>query len=380
MMEYKLGELEGIFEKIQEIIKKFEEINLYNKIYTFFLANNDRLTIKISSNNISHLLGINTDVLKLSGYYNGNCSYEVLKNFIGGGAYKLNKLHNEGHISYNSIFSQYINTKIDFLLENIKFSVNETEFVCKYNSERSFNSSDKTNKYDYIIVRKLSDDKYGVICLTKDNFEYVAMSNQVFSYKEELDVFLQDNICNQEITILNALSFKNNSYGEPNNFYLPLKLFIEKLNNARNIKRDFMCIVDTSSALEYHLKKYMASNKEKNLESENISSICDSLKSGRLIDTNMFSNEDIKTIIDSYNEFICNKDKIDTSGNALNYQKIKDELLKKSERIKELELEISNLKKLNEIKEEENIKLKNTVNDFEQTKEDIIMLLKKPEI
>lgn len=75
-MNYSYGELEEIFYKIENILNKIENINLDERTYLLFLANNDKIKVKINFLNIAHLLGINTEQLKLTGYYNGSNSYE----------------------------------------------------------------------------------------------------------------------------------------------------------------------------------------------------------------------------------------------------------------------------------------------------------------
>ena len=104
-MNYNLGELEKLFEKIQDVIKYIEIISLSEKRFTLYLANGEKIKIQINKECIPHLLGINTDHLKLSGRYKGNTSYEILKNFLDEGAYKLTRLQSTGQINYDVLFS-----------------------------------------------------------------------------------------------------------------------------------------------------------------------------------------------------------------------------------------------------------------------------------
>lgn len=378
-MNYSYGELEEIFYKIENILNKIENINLDERTHLLFLANNDKIKVKINFLNIAHLLGINTEQLKLTGFYNGSNSYEILKDFVKKGAYQLHKLNKDNVLSYKSIFSPYIESKIDGFLENIKFNINETCFLCKYNSERSFTSSNKTQKYDYIIVKKLFDDRFGVICLVKNKYDYAPMSNQIFETKEALDEFLKENICNQEITILNGLSFKYDDYSEPKKFNLPLKLLIDKLNETQLIKKDFSCIIDTSYTLSFHLNKYLESNLHNDFETQNVDKLCKLITEGKFVDSNRIHNTNIKKIIDSYNEYVCKKDNINTN-NTENYQKLKDELRDKKNKIIELEQSIQRLQKENELVLNENSEMNEKLLEFDCTRNSVIELLKKPKI
>lgn len=60
-MQYNLSELE-------DILNNIEEIKLNEKTFLLYLANDDKVKVKINFLNVAHLLGINTEQLKLSGF------------------------------------------------------------------------------------------------------------------------------------------------------------------------------------------------------------------------------------------------------------------------------------------------------------------------
>lgn len=377
-MDYNLSELESIFNEIENVLDYVDRIELEEKSYILFLANNDRLKVKINKENIAHLLGINTDYLKNTGHYNGFNSFEILQNFIKKGAYKLNELKKSGIAQLNQVFSGYVDRKAKNFIKNMKFDIFNVDFMCKYNSERSYTSSYKNQKFDYIMVKTLSEDVYGVLCLVKNRFEYVPMSSQIFIGKEELDTFLQENIVNQEITLLNGISYKDYSYNDAKIYNLVLPLFFQKIENLKDLKNDFNCIIDTTQSLIYHLKKYMESNTNKDKQSVILKNICEQIKQGKLIDKDIIQDESIIGLIDSYNNFICNKDSIDTKDNKENYITLKEELKEKKNKILELEETISMLKSNNEKLLTKNETLEKQINDFDITRNEVIELLKKP--
>lgn len=347
-MKFNLGELEALFEKINDFINYLELIKLENKSFLLFLANGDKVKVKINSNYIPHLLGINTDILKNTGYYSGSNSFEILKNFINSGAYKFYNLYKSGYVKYSDVFSNFIEDKVDYLKENLKFNVNSTDFVCKYDSKKTYILNDKNQKYDYIIVKKLPDGVYGVMCLVKNAYIYVPMSNQIFHTKEDLELFLSENITNQEVTLFTAVSVKNdNIYEETKQ---PYKLLINrypiKISDLRNLKRDFSCIIDVSQALEFHLNKFIESNNNRNLETEEVEKLCKDIEQGKLIDDDNISNSNVGSIINSYNKFICNKDGIEVDNNET-YTSLKEELEDKKRIIEELNKRIEDLKESN---------------------------------
>lgn len=379
-MQYNLSELEHIFYKLENILNNIEEIKLNEKTFLLFLANDDKVKVKINFLNVAHLLGINTEQLKLSGFYTGNNSYEILRDFVSQGAYQFHKLNKEGILSCNNVFSAYLKSKMDGFLENMKFSVNDISFVCKYNSERGYTSSTKNQKYDYIIVKKLFADRYGAICLVKNTFDYAPMSNQIFETQEELSQFLKDNISNQEVTILNAMNFKRNDVSQDTMIKLPLPLFAKKLKELKKVKQDFSCIVDTSNALIYHLNKYIESINALNNETRTVDKVCSNMSKGKLLDSSDIKSSNIKRIIDSFNEFLCNKDNINTENNTEHYQQVKDELKEKKERIIELEKEIQELKEQNNKYKDENCSINDLLLCFDDVRNEVIELLKKPKI
>lgn len=346
-MKFNLGELEALFEKINDFINYLENYRLDDRSYVLFLANGEKIEVKVSSNYIPHLLGINTNVLKNTGHYNGNNSYEILKNFISSGAYQLNQLYKDGIIKYSDVFSNFIEDKVDYLRENLKFDVNSTDFVCKYDSKKTYMINDKNQKYDYIIVKKLLDGSYGVMCLVENAYSYAPMSNQIFHTDEDLELFLSENITNQEVTLFTAVLNKNsNCYEGQRPYRLNILKFKEKISNLKELKSDYTCIPDVTYALKFHLDKFIQSNNNRNLETEEVEKLCKDIEQGKLIDDDNISNSNVGSIINSYNKFICNKDGIEVDNNET-YTSLKEELEDKKRIIEELNKRIEDLKEAN---------------------------------
>lgn len=360
-MKFNLGELEALFEKINDFINYLENYRLEDRSYVLFLANGEKIKVKISSNYIPHLLGINTNVLKNTGHYNGNNSYEILKNFISSGAYQLNQLYKDGIIKYSDVFSNFIKDKVDYLRENLKFDVNSTDFVCKYDSKKTYMINDKNQKYDYIIVKKLPDGSCGVMCLVENAYSYAPMSNQIFHTDEDLELFLSENITNQEVTLFTGVLNRNdNCYEEQRPYRLNILKFKEKISNLKELKSDYSCIPDVTYALKFHLDKFIESNNHKDLETEEVEKLCKDVEQGKLINKDNISNGNVASIINSYNKFICNKDGIEVDNNET-YTSLKEELEDKKRIIEELNKRIEDLKESN----------KNALNQIEEDNKSI---------
>lgn len=125
------------------------------------------------------------------------------------------------------------------------------------------------------------------------------------------------------------MNFKRNDVSQDTMIKLPLPLFAKKLKELKKVKQDFSCIVDTSNALIYHLNKYIESINALNNETRTVDKVCSNMSKGKLLDSSDIKSSNIKRIIDSFNEFLCNKDNINTENNTEHYQQVKDELKKK---------------------------------------------------
>lgn len=373
-MNYNLGELEILFERIQDVIKYIEIISLSEKRFTLYLANGEKIKIQINKECIPHLLGINTDHLKLSGRYKGNTSYEILKNFLDEGAYKLTRLQSTGQINYDVLFSSFINEKIDGFKENMKYNTTTTKFVCKYSSERSYMNTTKNQKYDYILVKEIDDNTYGVQCLVEGKYFYTPMSNQIFYNKDDLNMFLEENIINQEITILTNVAYKESQFGDYQNFYLLPEAYIIKLEDAKEIKKEFSCIIDTTYTSEHYLKKDNDQHTTRKNETEIIENIMNAITEGKIVDSTALSDKVIKLVLDKYNDFVCKKNGISIDTNET-YRTLKEELITIKEELEKVKEENSVLKQLNEEKDIEQSKLNEKIIDYENKKIKILELL-----
>ncbi|MBQ3021513.1 MAG: hypothetical protein IJD92_04760 [Bacilli bacterium] len=367
-MKFNLSELESLFADIQDIIDFFEYSQLQNREITLFLSNGEKFNYKVPKESVAHLLGINTTALIATGLFKNTSSYELLKEVVNN-AYRINNLYNEGHISYNQIFSEHILDKVKIFKDNIKTNIYTTEFVCKYDSKRSYDVSIKNEKCDYIVIKKnIEDNIYTVLTFVKNsnNYYFVPMSSLYFNNEEELNQWLKGIISKQEITLLNGMSSIQFNDNQRRFFYLPLDLKITKLGKLKEYKKKYGCEIDILEDFKYALSesiKHLGRNSDSNIL---IQQLIDEISSGKLINIDKYDGTNLYNLASAFNDYLCvtniNNSEISESYSSVVEERnsFKDELLKVKQELEETknkneELVVSNQELIEQNKQYSNI-------------------------
>ena len=340
-MNLNLGELESLFSKIQDIIDRVEQTRV-GKRQELYLSSGDKLIYSLYKENIPHLLGINIDYLKSTGHFSGNNTYDIFKDFISN-AYRVNCLLRDGFLNYDQIFSEFTFKKIDNFINNINLNIFDTEFICKYDSTKTYSLTDKNQKFDYIIVKKNKDsESYSMLCLVKNDYIYVPMSNMYFEDYESLSIKLKELIPNQEVTIFSGMKRDMDNY-----YKLPMDVKITKLTNLQKYKNEFSCIIDTNADFKYLLTDSL---KHKNQFYDNgslLTILTDSIGQGHIIDVEPFVDSYLLRIVNAYNDYLCSHN-IENSEIEESYSKILED---RKNLIEELNIFKDQVKTLKEEKE-----------------------------
>lgn len=376
-MEFTYEKLENLFYDINEIIDYIEGTKNSEKRFRLFLSNGDKINYNIPNNSIAHLLGIDTNYLMSTGLFSSKTSFDLLKEMCNN-AFKLNKCRIQGQIDYKQLFSKYILSKVESFKENIKVNIFQTEFICKYNSEITYCTSEKNEKYDYIIVRKYQDGKIGLLGIVRKGNYYVPMSNQIFENYETAEDSLNDLIRNQEITLISGINITNadvcNDYNKTYNLYTDSKL--EKLRNMKFYKNQFNTIIDVSQDSEYFMQMANENYSNMNEDKDLIDKIVDSIKNGQLIDIEIFRNTNLIKIIESFNDFICNNSMSADSSVSVTYSTLIKDLNFLKEKVSELETVNNTLQGKNQVLENRNTELNFENDELKEKQEKIYEILK----
>ncbi len=376
-MNFSYSELENLFDVIKEIINDFENSRYYSRVQQIYLGNGDKIKFSIPRQHVAHLLGIDTNALVSTGRFKSKDSFGVLKEMCEN-AYTIYKMKQEGIISYENLFSNFILNKVENFKRNININLNDIELACKYNSNKTYTSSDKFEKYDYIIVKRYEDGKIGILCIVNNGNGYVPMSSQTFNDFETAKGTLEKYLKYQEITLANGLEQSNEEIDYSNPFHLSINSKIEKLYNLLNYKELFESCIDISKDYEYVLNKLR--NNKSNYISDNylIDSIVESIKSGKLIDIELFRDTSLIKIIESFNDYLCRTQATQDDSIGASYTEMKQNLEKAKRECEKLQSLNKILLNEKSSLSDEVSKLKSENSEYQEREQKVLEILKSP--
>lgn len=374
-MNYNLSELESLFEEIREIINFIELSQYQNRRNRIYLSNGDRLNFSVPNNTIAHLLGINTNYLMSTGMCSSTNSFDILKE-ICENAYRINKAHRDGILSYEQLFSPYLKQKLEGFKENIKLNTEETVLVCKYDSSRAFITDTKSEKYDYIIVKKYQDGKIGILGIVNKDSYFVPMSNQLFYSFEEAKETLESYLKNQEVAVMTGVNYFNIESDYDRTFNLTLDTKISKIKEIKIYRELFKCILDLSGDYQYSISRLRENRTNHFEDNDLIDIIVNSIKEGKLINTNIFRDTNLSKIIESFNDYLCESQIGEKSSIIETYSQMKKDLEKLREELLQANSKVEELDSQNKSLQETVTSLEEQNKEHKETEEKILALLK----
>lgn len=372
-MNFKMFELEDLFNKINEIINFIEKTNYSYRRQQIYFSNGEKITISTPNESIAHLIGINLDYLRSTRIYKNKNSFELLKE-MSENAYTIYQAACKGIINYDKLFSKYILNKIEGFHQNIKIDTNDIEVVCKYNSEKNYTSGDLTEKYDYIIVKRYSNGKIGILGLVNNDYTYAPMSNQLYNSFQEAKENLEKYLKNQEITLINGLNLYDINSDYQSKFHPTINSKLEKFNILKKYKHIFNCSIDISGEYEFYIDKLVTRRETDYKDNDIIETIVESISKGKLIENESIDSS-LKPIIDTFNDYLCSN--IASSSDIKeSYTDLKNNLENFKTKLLETEKVNNQLSDKNSILESENIELKDENKQLKENEKKILQILK----
>lgn len=377
-MDFKLFELEQLFGDIKDILDYIDNSKFDSRWFTLYLANGEIINYKLFKDHIPHLLGIDITALISTGFYKQQSSYEVLKELIDN-PYRLHKLCSEGRIKYDNIFSPFIFEKIKVFNSNISPNIYETEFVCKYKSDRAYTVSSIPANYDYIIVKKIRDtETYSCLCLINNGKYMTAMSSTYFETKEDLENYLKEYIVNQEITVLNGVRTVGNNGDYNRTFNLKPEFIVPKLDVMIEYKDKFNCIIDTTGDYKFSLNETIKHMERSYDNNTLLVELVNYINEGKVVDRDKFSDSNLIVLVDAYNNYLCANSGINIEIME-SYSEIHNERKTLREELEKLRIQLIEVTEEKDRVKHECARLTDENNAYKANEETIIKILRPNE-
>ena len=223
-------EFNNITERMKNIVTEYDRIGLDGNIFSLTFANGDHINIRIGENYIAHLLGLNVDLLRNERMVKSNISsYEALKKFLNDLTYytiKNNSTINSEKVLLN-IFSKHVQKKLDAFSINSRLKPEKIKYIIKYDSKRTYQTEEISEKVDYYIISK-EDNTYYALGIVGNNddgiLKYIPMTSRKYETEEEFNEFLKKILPHQEITYLSKSNVENYYKGFTGTFSQPADL------------------------------------------------------------------------------------------------------------------------------------------------------------
>lgn len=366
-MEINSAKYLELIRKLEDCIGNYERMSYqYNK-HILYLANGDVLNIKVLKNNVPHLLGVKLDYLRLANRFKPTMDkYDELKCFIDQN-YPFSKLvTEEKKLNYDSMFSNYVDNKLDIFVDNIKIRTDDMQFIVKYDSEKTYQVEAEADICDYYIVRKIRGN-YCLLGIKKNETGdlYLPVTSRKYENHTDFEKFMERIAKKQEITYPYIMKIRNNSQGYNQDFNTRMserQVFLDKVIKAAS-KYDATAAVarDYSYALNIFMDEKI--KKHNNITLLNL--ISDSIKNGDILEESTINDicgesglsDAMLDLINACNDRICgNVSEPNESYSKVcdEKNKLKNELIEAKRIIEEQNNKYNELIEKNESLEQQN--------------------------
>lgn len=352
-----------IMDKLRECVRMYDLRYSQNK-YTYGLANGEYLNITIPKSRIAHLLGVDVDLLRNENFVKSDTpSYEILKEFLEYDYYSLSKKISKDKLF--SVFSKNIMEKLEAFIYNINLKLDDMYCMVKYSSEKTYQSDESFEIFDYYIVR-LSNHKYYILGLSEttklgsNRTTYVPGTSRMYTDYYEFEKYFEKIAKNQDITYPTLFKVENfeKEYTSPN-YFLKIndkKIILDRVNNmaykyhaTSSVGRDFYAVLNSLS------NNYQKKDNENAL----LKMLKESIKNGNVLSREEIDeivgedfqiSEDFRQLIDLCNDSISFSTSDTESYSVIENENrdLKEELTSLKNELIQLKEEISNLKNTNE--------------------------------
>lgn len=288
-------DFDNLFDRIKKLVDRYDNNSYHFNQYKIFLANGEKLFFEIAPSSIPHLLGINIDYLRSTNFFKSQNAYDILKEFLEN-SYSIYTKVKEGHLSLNSIFSDYIDYKLKSFEQIIYyFNPSDIEFICKYDKSKTYQLGlDNNLLCDYFIVKKDTEKNLCILGLKQRTDGYAPMTNIFIPTGESQLTALKDACSNQTLTFANSIIIENPITNFQSKSYLPLALKSEKAKSLGKFKKVFPgSSVDVSSDYQFTINGCLMKESKLNLYKTIFQQLTNAI-----LERDVFSLEQMEDFID----------------------------------------------------------------------------------
>ena len=261
--------------------------------YTVYLSNGDRFNYSIPRKSISHLLGINTEEIKLWNIYQARSSFELL-NLICEDPYYFHNAMKRSNKSYSSFVSPFIDKKIQIFNSHFisaKDKIKDIEFICKYNRNYCYINGTESKNIDYLVATR-KDNFLTLLGLIYQDGEYVPVTSQMIDLDSEEGIKTLSSFIKSQVLTLPETLKSVKSYREEKGYFLDEDL-LRKINILEEYAKKYNCLIDVSHAFKFTKKKEIDNRVA-------VTAACESIISGKPIKDVTFKGKVPKYIEDLF--------------------------------------------------------------------------------
>jgi len=365
----------AIVEKMEKCVSYYEKIEFYNNKFSLYLANGEILNIRFFRENIAHLLGLRIDVLKKYNLVRSTMnSYECLKYFIENNYSILQKLK-KANIPYETLFSSYINEKLDSFNDNINIKTDDLEFIIKYDSEKTFKIEEHSEISDYYIIRKIKGE-YHVLGLIKDsvnNKYYKPVTSRKYENFDEFNEYITRIAIKQDLTYCYLIKISNLIHDYENSFNLKIEDKMSLLKKVMRFSKQFNCTCSVANDYLFSINKTKTDKTNISLNVEILKMLSECIKSGNVLDSNVLNEvcgdvevgEELIDLINVCNDLVCSSESVNELAQS-NYSELNQENITLKQELAELRKQLKESENKNEQLVSENNTLSEQNNQYEQ--------------
>lgn len=338
--KYEFGQL---IEKLENAVNLYKTTNYRFNENKIFLSNNHTLEFIFKPQNIPHLLGIDIVALRNTNFIKSIKPLDMLEELIEryDGFYK--KIE-DGEISYYSVFSPYIEGKIESFETVLKCNIQDIFFASEYSLPRAYLNGEKNNYgCQYYIAFKGKDDKLIFLGLKKPESDYYYSPASIICATEtSRDDLLRTLIENQRIMLVNCINRKNIDTFN----YLKNSDKLNTLQELINLSNKYDSHLIVYSDFLHTLKKLLASYSKADDVENFILQLTLAIADGNRVDVSSSFNESSYELAQSYNILIQKSKRVNTKEELKELKNLRQELLTLQQQIVAQQQQISDKDKL----------------------------------